>query len=104
MQAGKDLERGLLGSPNPFDEELEIPENFRPKDVVPLVRKHEARLMSLTRENQSGNPRAPKKPFLRRLASDIDNLLVDEIALPEKYEVRIYSAVGTSLDAAGIDF
>lgn len=104
VQEGKYLELALLGRPRSFETDLPVEEAFEKGELVSLLRANLTRIMQDVRDHQSDDPSFPKRPFLRRLLSDVEDALARNFDLPADYMLRIHSAVDSILDLGGIDF
>lgn len=104
MRHGKYAEGALLGRPKTFDTGLPVEDAFNKGKLTTLLKKNLPQVMQKCREAQKDDPVWPKRPFLRKLVSDVENKLLESIELPGDLAVRIYSSVDSVLDLAGVDF
>jgi|GEM_PF-5660555 len=104
MRSGRFLEAALLGRPTSFETGLPIKEAMQKGQLVSLLRQNIGTIMQQVRESQRDDPSFPKRPFLRRLLTDVEDALSKQYDLPSDYAVRIHSALGTVLDLGGVDF
>ncbi len=101
MQNGKFLEGALLGRPkeNTLNEKHSTVRATRS-----WLKRNLDSVMHQIRSRQIEDPTMPKRPFMKNLLMDIDQVLEGSLDT-ERYEVRIHTAVDTVLDhAGGVDF
>ncbi|MBN2096240.1 hypothetical protein JW752_02455 [Candidatus Peregrinibacteria bacterium] len=107
LQEGKNIETLLAGRvQNPLSEaeyERQIQELGLPAIRRRLSQTLNAEMAKVRRNQKEKNPSNPKGLFARNLLMDLDESLgfICDMADGEKYDLRFYSAVDTSLDFSG---